>query len=105
MSKNANRVTRTGQIFGTPYYMSPEQAKGGSVDHRADVYALGAILYEMAAGCVPFDGHNPMTVLSRHLHEPPIPPSRVIHPAVVSRDLESVVLKCLAKKLADRYGR
>lgn len=60
----ADRLTRQGEIFGTPWYMSPEQARGSDeVDHRADIYAVGVILYEAVAGRLPFDGDHPREVL------------------------------------------
>ncbi|MAT99802.1 MAG: hypothetical protein CL608_21895 [Anaerolineaceae bacterium] len=67
------RLTRTGHVMGTPYYMSPEQATGKPVDGRADIYALGVILYEMLSGTVPFKADSPLAVLSQHLYEPPPP--------------------------------
>ncbi len=67
------RLTRTGHVMGTPYYMSPEQAMGKPVDGRADIYALGVILYEMLCGTVPFKADSPLAVLSQHLYEPPPP--------------------------------
>ena len=63
----AGRLTRTGMVFGTPHYMSPEQARAGDVDHRADVYALGIIMYEMFTGRVPFEADTYMGVLTKHM--------------------------------------
>jgi tRNA A-37 threonylcarbamoyl transferase component Bud32 len=104
IAHSKNRVTRTGQIFGTPHYMSPEQARGLPVDHRSDLYSLGAILYEMVTGRVPFDGENPMVVLSQHVHEPPVPPSWLVPAPSRSTALDAVILKCLAKDPRRRYG-
>ena len=73
----ASRVTKAGVVFGTPHYMSPEQASGQPVDHRADVYALGVIMYEMFAGRVPFIADTYMGVLTQHMFVKPVPPSRV----------------------------
>ncbi len=67
------RLTRTGHVMGTPYYMSPEQATGKPVDGRADIYALGVIMYEMLSGTVPFKADSPLAILSQHLYEPPPP--------------------------------
>ncbi|MEM1414713.1 MAG: protein kinase, partial [Myxococcota bacterium] len=65
------KLTRTGTVFGTPYYMSPEQAAGQSVDGRTDVYALGVIAFEMLTGHVPFDGDTFMGILSKQMFEAP----------------------------------
>lgn len=98
-----NKLTRAGAIFGTPHYMSPEQARGKPVDHRTDVYSLGIILYEMIAGQPPFDADNPLSILSMHLHDPPLPPSALDDPPEVPPGLERVILKCLAKTPTDRF--
>jgi serine/threonine-protein kinase len=90
-------------IFGTPEYMSPEQAAGKDLDHRVDVYALGIILYECLAGRVPFEGDTFMGVLTQHLFAE-LPPIAEMNPnAEVSRELELVIRKALAKDPADRY--
>lgn len=95
-----SKLTRTGTVFGTPHYMSPEQAAGQSVDARADVYALGVILYEMLTGKVPFEGETFMGILSKHMFEAP-PPLQA-----EGRDIggfEPIVARCMAKRPQDRY--
>jgi hypothetical protein len=95
-------LTRTGAVVGTPSYMPPEQAAGArEVGPAADVYALGAVLYELLTGRPPFRGANPTETLLRVVTEDP-PPPRAVH-AAVPRDLEAVCLRCLAKTPADRY--
>ncbi len=97
------KLTKTGMIFGTPEYMSPEQAAGKALDHRVDIYAMGIILYELLAGRVPFLGDTFMGVLTQHMFEAPRP-LREINPNVhVPQALESVVLKALAKDPNQRY--
>ena len=95
------RLTKVGDVFGTPHYMSPEQSAGKEVDLRADIYALGVMLYEMLTGQVPFDADNLMGILTKHLYEEPIPPS--VRESSVSESLEAVVLKCMAKEPNARY--
>lgn len=97
------KLTKTGMIFGTPEYMSPEQAAGKPLDHRVDVYALGIILYECLAGTVPFVGDTFMGVLTQHLFATP---PRILESnpqAAVSTELELVINKALAKHPNDRY--
>ncbi|MGB5702381.1 MAG: serine/threonine-protein kinase [Polyangiales bacterium] len=97
------KLTKTGMIFGTPEYMSPEQAAGKELDHRVDVYALGIILYECLAGRVPFEGDTFMGVLTQHLFAE-LPPIREINPnATPSREIELVIRQALAKDPNDRY--
>jgi serine/threonine-protein kinase len=98
-----SKLTRAGQVFGTPHYMSPEQCAGTNVDQRTDIYALGVILYEMACGRVPFDADNLMGILTKHLYENPIPPRELPPPTDVPAGLESVILKALSKKPETRY--
>lgn len=98
-----SKLTRAGQVFGTPHYMSPEQCAGTEVDHRTDIYALGVILYEMTCGRVPFDADNLMGILTKHLYENPIPPRELPPPTDVTPALEAVIMKCLAKKPEQRY--
>jgi predicted ATPase len=99
-SNVATRLTSEGAIIGTVFYLAPEQAQGHEVDGRADLYALGVMLYEMTTGSLPFDG-DPVTVLSRHIQTPPAPP-RTLRPDLPPV-LEGVILKLLAKNPADRF--
>ncbi len=95
-------LTRTGDVFGTPAYMSPEQARGErtAVDERSDVYSLGVVLYELLTGEVPFLGSS-RTLLLQLLYEEPEPPRRLN--GNVPRDLETICLKAIQKIPAERY--
>ena len=96
-------LTRTGMIFGTPEYMSPEQAKGEKVDHRVDVYALGIIAYELLTGRVPFTADTFMGILTKHMFEPPAAPSTVAPTIEVPEQVEAIILKALQKDREYRF--
>jgi serine/threonine-protein kinase len=97
------KLTKTGMIFGTPEYMSPEQAAGKPLDHRVDIYALGVILFECLTGRVPFVGDTFMGILTQHMFEQP-PPLRAVNPHVrCPEELEVVINKTLAKDPDARY--
>ncbi len=99
-----SKMTKAGSVFGTPHYMSPEQAAGAVVDLRTDIYALGVILYEMASGKVPFDADNFMGILTQHMYKSPVP-IRALVPAVdVPPGLDAIILKSLTKKPEGRYA-
>src|SRR5262249_47634814 len=91
----------TGSALGTPYYMSPEQIEGRPVDARADLYALGIILYEMLVGEVPFADQSTPTVLVKQLKERPVRPS--LKNAAVPAALEAIALRCLEKDPGQRF--
>ena len=95
-------LTRTGLILGTPYYIAPEQAQGGTVDPRTDIYSLGIIMYEMLTGRPPYIGQDPVSILLQHVQGKPTPP-RQVQPAL-SPVLEATILKAMALQPADRYA-
>jgi tetratricopeptide (TPR) repeat protein len=99
--EGGEKLSMTGDIVGTPAYMSPEQAKGGELDERADVYSLGATLYEILTGRTPFGGANMYDLLKKVEEEEPLAPRR-INPSI-AHDLETIVLKCLEKDRTRRY--
>jgi len=100
---STSKLTKAGQVFGTPHYMSPEQCAGTPVDARTDIYAVGVILYEMCCGVVPFDAENLMGILTKHMYEAPVPPNQRQPPADVPLALEAVIMKCLQKERAARF--
>lgn len=95
-------MTETGSIFGTPEFMSPEQARGDVADPRSDLYALGVMLFFMATGKLPFKGNNKFAILNKQLHDAPPLPSMVRPGVEVDANLEAVILRCLAKAPEDR---
>ncbi len=99
-----SRLTQAGVVFGTPHYMSPEQASGGTVDERTDLYALGVVMYEIFTGRVPFEADSYMGVLTKHLYVAPTPPSVLLGGLTELGALEMVVLRCLEKKPERRYA-
>src|SRR3972149_734373 len=96
----STRSTRSGVIVGTVFYLAPEQALGERVDHRADLYSLGVILYELTAGCLPFGESTSLAVISQHLHATPVPPST--HNPSLPASLEGVILRLMSKDPRDR---
>jgi tRNA A-37 threonylcarbamoyl transferase component Bud32 len=102
LDSDTTRLTRTGAVVGSPAYMAPEQALGGAVGPRTDLYALGVVLHELIGGSVPFTAPTDVGVLHRHLYDPP-QPLRQLRPEVPPQ-LESLVLRLLAKDQADRPG-
>jgi serine/threonine protein kinase len=97
-------LTSHGMVFGTPEYMAPEQARGDETDPRCDIYAAGVMLYELLTGTRPFTGPTPLAVLTAHLGETLEPPSkRPGGKGRVTRTLDKIVLRALARDAADRY--
>ncbi len=101
LASTKNHLTRPGAGVGTPEYMSPEQCIGGAVDGRADIYALGIMLFEATTGQTPFLGDNYPALAHSHIYEPPPRPSR-LNPAISSA-IEQIILTALMKNPAQRY--
>lgn len=95
-------VTQQGMVLGTPYYLSPEQAQGLSVDHRSDIYSLGATAFHLLTGEVPFDAPTYMSVLAKHVNDPVVPPHEVA--GEVPRPVSDLVTKMMAKNPRERYA-
>jgi serine/threonine-protein kinase len=96
--------TQAGTVFGTPRYMSPEQAQGSQLDARTDLYSLGVILYQMLAGRPPFIDDDAVVVMARHIKEPPPPFAEVAPDVNVPEALERVLRRALAKRPEDRQA-
>jgi len=102
---NTVSLTQSGEVFGSPLYMSPEQCMGEASDERSDIYSLGCVMYELLSGSPPFQGANPIKIIFGHLNEKP---SRISRAEKSENEkmighLESIVLCCLEKKVPDRY--
>ena len=101
MTSGVETAPQTSAVLGTASYLSPEQAQGGPVDARTDVYSLGVVLYELLVGRPPFTGDSPVAVAYKQVNEAPIPPSQ-LNPDVPPR-LDAVVMRALSKNPANRY--
>ncbi|HEV8683599.1 MAG TPA: Stk1 family PASTA domain-containing Ser/Thr kinase [Actinomycetota bacterium] len=97
----ADTLTQTAAVLGTAAYLSPEQAQGKPVDARSDIYAVGCVLFEMLTAHPPFEGESPVAIAYKHVRETPTPPSRFNRD--VPKELDAIVLKCLAKNPDNRY--
>jgi beta-lactam-binding protein with PASTA domain len=97
----ASQMTEAGSIVGTAQYLSPEQARGGPIDQRSDLYSLGIVLYELLTGTVPFSGDSPVEIAMKHLSAKPELPSE--KKPGLARDLDLLVMRALAKDPDDRF--
>src|SRR3954463_15086905 len=101
VSDAQSTMTQTAAVVGTAQYLSPEQARGETVDSRSDVYSAGCLLYELLTGRPPFVGDSPVAVAYQHVREPARPPSD--HDTDLPPAVDAIVMKALAKRLEDRY--
>ncbi len=102
ISDSTSTLTQTSSVLGTAQYLSPEQARGESVDSRSDIYSAGCVLYEMVTGAPPFTGESPVAVAYQHVREDPAPPS-TINPEL-DRYVDAVVMQAMAKNPDNRYS-
>ncbi len=101
ISDASSTMTQTAAVVGTAQYLSPEQARGETVDSRSDVYSAGCLLYELLTGRPPFVGDSPVAVAYQHVREPAAPPSD--HDTELPPEIDAIVMKALAKRLEERY--
>ena len=98
-----NMATQKGHLIGTPHYMAPEQIRADGIDHRVDIYALGALMYKAVTGDTPFTADNPLEVLGKHLNEPLVPVRRRAPERDIPEEAERIIGKALQKDPARRY--
>lgn len=102
--RRSQHLTRTGEAIGSPLYMSPEQASGGAVDERSDLYSLGCVMYEALCGLTPHEGANILQTMMKHMNEPPLSFKEISLGSIdVGTPIEALVMRLLAKSPDDRY--
>lgn len=102
-SETFQNLTQTGEVFGSPLYMSPEQCNGSAVDRRADIYSMGCVMYECLAGKVPHQGNSLLETMQKHVNDSPPPLEAPQLPDEYKNKLETMILRCLAKDPDDRF--
>lgn len=100
---STSTINGTKDVIGSVHYLSPEQARGGYVDDKSDIYSLGVVMYEMITGLVPFDGENYVSVAMSHLNGEILAPSEKVTNLKISKGFERVIMKCLQKHQSYRY--
>ncbi|MEW5854251.1 MAG: protein kinase, partial [Myxococcota bacterium] len=96
-------LTQQGMVCGTPEYMSPEQARGESLDPRSDIYALGVLMYQLVTGDIPFKAETAVGIVTKHIMEAPVPPRQARPDLNISAEVEAIILKALHKNRDQRY--
>jgi serine/threonine-protein kinase len=104
MGRGSMMFTQQGMVFGTPEFMSPEQAQGEALDNRSDIYSLALILYELITGKLPFDAKTPLDMMKAHVREAPIPLSKRVAGKTFWPELEAVIEKALKKSPGERFA-
>lgn len=99
----SSTINNTSNVIGSVHYFSPEQARGGYVDDKSDIYSLGIVMYEMITGVVPFDADNHISVAMKQIQEKPVPPSKKFKNLKISKNLEDIIMKCLEKHQSFRF--
>ena len=101
--KTQQQLTQTGEIFGSPLYMSPEQGLGEKLDTRSDIYSFGCVMYEVLTSAPPFAGLNPIQTIMKHINDVPPSMDSKNRGADVPQVLQDIIMRCLEKNPADRY--
>jgi serine/threonine protein kinase/tetratricopeptide (TPR) repeat protein len=96
-------ITKAGSVLGSPTYMSPEQCQGSALDFRSDIYSMGCLMYEVVAGKAPFEADSELETMVKHVNEAPPPFTSIAPDAVLSSDLQRIILRCLEKQPSARY--
>lgn len=99
----SSTINNTSNVIGSVHYFSPEQARGGYVDDKSDIYSLGIVMYEMITGMVPFDADNHISVAMKQIQEKPILPTKKVKNLQISKNLEDTIMKCLEKHQSFRF--
>ena len=95
-------ISVDGDVLGSVHYLSPEQARGGYVDERSDIYSLGVVMYEMLTGKVPFDGDTPVAIAMKQIEQAPVPPGELV--SDIPETVSAIVLKAMCKETSGRYA-
>ncbi len=102
-SEKSSELTQTGEVFGSPLYMSPEQCDGLKIDVTSDIYSLGCVVYFMVCGQPPFNDRTPLKIMMNHLQAKPKPLNAVRPEMFIPKELNTIVMKCLEKNPSHRY--
>jgi serine/threonine-protein kinase len=102
-ASTSSTINNTSNIIGSVHYFSPEQARGGYVDEKSDIYSLGIVMYEMITGLLPFEADNHISVAIKQIQEKPVPPSERINNKKISQAMEDLIMKCLEKNQSYRF--
>lgn len=102
-ASTSSTINNTSNVIGSVHYFSPEQARGGYVDEKSDIYSLGIVMYEMITGVLPFDADNHISVAMKQIQEKPVLPSKKVKNISISKAYEDIIMKCLEKHQSFRF--
>ena len=101
----STQLTKTGDVFGTPTYMSPEQCRAEKIGARSDIYSMGVLMYEILAGQLPLKGHDALSTMSKHTREKPEGLDGIDPDPILAKRMEKIIFKCLEKEANNRYQK